>query len=119
MEGLEVLAQALLELRDDFAARARAHQAARVAVDLVRELLVGAGDGNELREACLEVVALLTQHLDLALHQRHRRAATGMRQAQVREQRLVAHEEVRILSQVVADGSLVGFGDGGAAGFAR
>jgi hypothetical protein len=67
---------------------------------------------NSCRRSSLAGLAL-AQHLDLALDQRDRGAAAQVRQAQLREHREVALEELRMLVEIFGDAGFFG-GNGGA-----
>ena len=71
------------------------------------ELIVGARDGDELREAPVGVGLLFAQHFHLALDQRHGGAGAHVRQPHAREQRLVTLEEIRIEREIALDAFFV------------
>src|SRR5690606_4653841 len=99
---IEVLAHALVDLREDGAPRGRAHQPPRETVHPLGQLLIGARDGDQLGEARVGALVLLAQHLDLPLDQRYRTAG-GVGHAQGGQQLAVALEEIRMRAQPAGD----------------
>jgi len=83
--GVEVLAQAGLDLRQRLGPRARADQAAREAVYFRGQCVIGARHPHEVRQLLLQGRVALAQHFHLPLDQRHRRTAAWMLQPQARE----------------------------------
>ena len=88
-------------------------------MDAIGERIVATRDVDELLELALERVIALAQHLDLPLDQADRRALVAqVRQAQLRQQRSVALEEIRAALQVLGDRRFVDAGRRNAAGVA-
>src|SRR5580692_174253 len=100
MKCVEILTQAGFDARDGFLTRRSTEQPPREAVEFLRDRVVATGDLDELRELAFQRGVLLAQHFDLTLDERDRGSTPDMRQAQARQQRLVALEEVRIVLQI-------------------
>jgi hypothetical protein len=69
MEGIEVLAQAGLDAIERIDTIARAHQAAREAVQTLGDGVIGARHAHEVCEFAFDGGVFLAQHLDLPLDQ--------------------------------------------------
>ena len=87
---------------------ARADQPLAQPVDPLGQHVVGAGHVHQFLQLALERLVALAQHLHLALDQAHRGARVAhVRQPQLREQRSVAFEEIRIGLQIIRDARAV------------
>src|SRR5882672_10554022 len=108
MHGVEILAQRGLHGNDGLRQRVRANQTLAQSVNAIGQRIVGARHIDEFLQLALERLVALAQHLDLPLHQAHRRAHVAqMRQTQLGQQRSIALEEIRVGLQIFRDTGVI------------
>ena len=77
-------------------------------MNAIGQRIVGARHIDEFLQLALERLVALAQHLDLTLHQAHRRAHVAqMRQTQLGQQRRIALEEIRVGLQIFRDTGVI------------
>ena len=99
----EVLAQRGFQLLDTSSAGTLPQESEVEPMDLRDNAIVLASDRHKVLEIALQLVVLLAQQGDLALHERDRRTRRRVRQTQPEQEARMALEEIRVLREILGD----------------